>query len=225
MDEELSEILQRMRHVSTSVVGPITFYLGKLKDQDVLVFKSGVGLSRAAMSTSVALTHFKVLGIVNIGTAGGLDDRLNVLDIVVCDRITYHDLDLEAFGTPRRFRSDNPYVFHADGRYLDLFLSHFTEADVQVGPLVSGHQFIHQAPQIQVIQAHFPEAIAVEMEGAAIAHVAHEFKIPFMTLRSISDLVHAPKNELSFDEYLTRASKRSADFVEKFIGLLHAANF
>jgi adenosylhomocysteine nucleosidase len=223
MDEEISVILERMRLVTAQVVGTITFHLGTLNHQDVLVFKSGVGLSMAAMSTSIALTHFKVLGILNIGTAGGLYERLNILDIVVCDRITYHDLDLEAFGTPRRFSPDNPYVFYADARYVDVFLSHFNQDDVKIGPLISGHQFIHQEHQIKTIQTHFPEAIAVEMEGAAIAHVASVFKIPFMTLRSISDLVHAPKNELSFDAYLKRASQRSADYVEKFIGLLHAA--
>lgn len=55
------------------------------------------------------------------------------------------------------------------------------------------------------------------MEGASIAHVCSVFKCPFIVIRSLSDLVRNPKNEMTFDEYLHKASERSAQFCYMFV--------
>ena len=220
MDEEVNALLQLMENVRVELIGNVNFYHGILNSKDVVLFKSGVGLSMAAMSTSICLSHYSIDGVINIGTAGGLKDNQNVLDIVVSDKITYHDFDITPFGNTRDFSSNNRYVFKSDESYIQKFKELERNNNVWIGAIVSGNQFIHSNEQVNTITQYFPEALAVEMEGAAIAHVCNEFKIPFIVIRSISDLVKNPKNEMTFDEYLLKASERSAKFCFEFMSLI-----
>jgi adenosylhomocysteine nucleosidase len=219
MDEEVNAIKSLMVNIQIENIGPIVFYHGRLNDKEIILFKSGIGLSMASMSTSLCLSHYKIDGVINIGTAGGLKDNQNVLDIVVSDKITYHDFDITPFGNTRDFSSNNRYVFTSDSNYIDLFKSLNHKHPVWIGPMVSGNQFIHSEEQIDTIVKFFPEALAVEMEGAAIAHVCNTFNCPFIVIRSISDLVRNPKNNMTFNEYLLKASERSAQFCFDFVKL------
>ena len=85
MDEEVSALRHRMKDVELKSIGPVDFMFGKLSNKEVVLFKSGIGLSMAAMSTSICLSHFEIDAVINIGTAGGLKPEQNVLDIVVSD--------------------------------------------------------------------------------------------------------------------------------------------
>ncbi len=220
MDEEVSALLNLMDNVRVESIGNVNFYHGTLNSKEVVLFKSGIGLSMAAMSTSICLSHYSIEGVINIGTAGGLKDNQQVLDIVVSDKITYHDFDITPFGNTRDFSNKNRYVFNSNEIFVEKFKSLNKDERVWIGPLVSGNQFIYNDEQINTITKHFPEALAVEMEGAAIAHVCSEFKCPFIVIRSISDLVRNPKNEMTFDEYLHKASERSAKFCFNFMTLI-----
>lgn len=220
MDEEVNALLELMTETHTENIGTVCFYRGQLNQKEVVLFKSGVGLSMAAMSTGICLSHYPITAVINIGTAGGLKENQNVLDIVVSDRITYHDFDISAFGNPRDFSDKNRYVFKSDTKLIDAFKSLKHKDRIWIGPIVSGNQFIHSENQIHTIQSFYPEALATEMEGASIAHICSEFKVPFIVIRSISDLVLNPKNEMTFDEYLLKASARSAQFCFEFVNTL-----
>jgi adenosylhomocysteine nucleosidase len=219
MDEEVNAILLKMENTRNESIGPVNFYHGTLNNKEVILFKSGIGLSMASMSTSLCLSHYDIHGVINIGTAGGLKENQNVLDIVVSDKITYHDFDITPFGNSRDFSSKNRYVFSSSTDYVNLFKTLLHKHPVWIGPMVSGNQFIHSEEQIATITNYFPEALAVEMEGAAIAHVCNAFDCPFIVIRSISDLVKNPKNNMTFDEYLLKASERSAQFCFDFVKL------
>lgn len=217
MDEEVAALLHRMQDVEVKSIGPVDFSFGKLGNKEVVLFKSGIGLSMAAMSTSICLSHFKVDALVNIGTAGGLKEYQNVLDIVVSDKITYHDFDITPFGNERNFTSRNRYVFNSDVHMIEIFKQLNFNHAVWIGPIVSGNQFIHSNEQLEVIERFYPEAIAAEMEGASIAHVCASFACPFIVIRSLSDIARQAQNNLTFDEYLHQASERSASFTEEFV--------
>lgn len=220
MDEEVNAIKKLMVDTRIERIGPLDFIHGKLNEREVVLFKSGIGLSMASMSTSLCLSHYQITGVINIGTAGGLKDNQNVLDIIVSDKITYHDFDITPFGNSRDFTSNNRYVFNSDAYFIERFKCIEQKHPIWIGPIVSGNQFIHSDEQIDVITKHFPEALAVEMEAAAIAHVSTSFECPFIVIRSISDLVKNPKNNMTFDEYLIKASERSAQFCFKFVSLI-----
>jgi adenosylhomocysteine nucleosidase len=54
--------------------------------------------------------------------------------------------------------------------------------------------------------------IAVEMEGAAIAQTAYLMGIPFLVIRSLSDIA-GKTSTVSFQAYLEKAAKNSAQLV------------
>lgn len=223
MSEEVRAVTQRLSETKIMTIAGHDFWLGRLSEHDVVVFQSGIGLVMAAMSLTLASQHFPLTAVLNIGTAGGLHPSLQVLDVIVADKITYHDFDISVFGNPRSFGPENRYVFTADPYLLNALRQAITHDRVTIGALVSGNQFISNQVQVDEIMRHYPQALAVEMEGAAIAHVAKELNLPWLIVRSVSDLVIHPHNEMTFDEYLAKASDRSAAMVEQVLKVIKKA--
>jgi len=71
---------------------------------------------------------------------------------------------------------------------------------VHRGLIISGDQFVASAAGVKVLREALPDALAVEMEGAAIAQVCHEYGVPCAVVRTISDTAddHAPASFVSF---------------------------
>ena len=55
------------------------------------------------------------------------------------------------------------------------------------GLVVSGDRFVATAAESRALQAALPDALAVEMEGAAFAQVCHDYGMPFAAVRTVSD--------------------------------------
>ena len=58
---------------------------------------------------------------------------------------------------------------------------------VHRGLIASGDRFVATSAESAALRAALPEALAVEMEGAAVAQVCRDFNVPFAALRTISD--------------------------------------
>jgi adenosylhomocysteine nucleosidase len=220
MDEEVNALLVYLKDKKTSTLHHLDFHQGTLNGKEVVIFRSGIGLVLAAMTLTICFENFKITHLINIGTAGGLNHKQKVLDMVIPDRLTYHDFDITSFGNERNFGPRNRFIYEADKVMLESFRSLITQERVWYGPLVSGNQFISTQSQLDDIKAHYPEAEACEMEGTALANVASEYKIPFIIIRSLSDIVLHPDNSMTFNEYLLKASARSARLCFEFCGTL-----
>ena len=85
---------------------------------------------------------------------------------------------------------------------------------ILVGTIASGDIFCTDIKMKEKISNKF-EADAIEMEGAAIAQVCKLDDIPFIVIRGISDSPNG-NNEITFEQYLEKASKRCAQIIEKF---------
>ena len=53
--------------------------------------------------------------------------------------------------------------------------------------MLSGDRFVATAAESEALQRELPDALAVEMEGAAVAQVCHDCDVPFAVVRTISD--------------------------------------
>ena len=219
MQEEVNEITALMENKETKTIHSVVFATGLLNQVPVVVLLSGIGKAAAAMTTAMCLENFNVEGIVNIGTAGGLKEQQEVLDVVVSSKVTYHDLDLTVFGYPQSF-SNQRFVYEADARYIEAFKTVIGKSRHWIGPVVSGDQFISRREQVDLILKNYPEAICAEMEGAAVAQVAAGYHIPFVILRSLSDITVRNENHITFEEYLIKASQRSARWCYNVLPLL-----
>ena len=88
--------------------------------------------------------------------------------------------------------------------------------DSKIGLIATGDSFIAGQDKIDAIKGHFPEVLAVEMEGAAIAQAAHSVKKPFIVIRAMSDTAAHDAN-ITFDEFIIQAGKQSAAILVEFL--------
>ena len=87
------------------------------------------------------------------------------------------------------------------------------------GSGVSGAAFIDNAAFREHIFAAF-EARVVDMESAAIAHVAYANQVPFIAFRSLSDLAGGGEGVNEIDIFLDLAAANSAAAVKAFLAAL-----
>lgn len=222
MQPEVDELLKLCQNVESRMIHGTQFYTGRCNSTDVVVALSGVAKVAAAMTTTCLFENFDIAGVINIGTAGGLKSDQEVLDVVVSTEVAHHDVDITAFGIKRGFGERFSYI--ADPAFVKVISTMVNEGDhrVWIGPMVSGDQFIHRPEQVSNILADFASANCVEMEAAAIAQVCQHYKVPFVVIRSLSDITVRDDNHLSFEEYLSVAAKRSATWVYRAIDAIAA---
>jgi adenosylhomocysteine nucleosidase len=212
MHEELHALLAGLEPHSAKA-GPRTiagrhFHLGSMHGQPVVLVLSGIGKVAAATTAALLVHEFDVSALVFTGVAGGLADGVRVGDIVVATEALQHDMD----ASPLFARYEVPLTgrarFDADP-LLSASLAASAQrcmaaADVAIGSghlaafgiasprvhqglIVSGDRFVSTATESRALAAALPDALAVEMEGAAVAQVCADFARPFAVLRTISD--------------------------------------
>lgn len=217
MEEEVTLLRDKIDNRQTLTIGGSEIYTGQLQGIDVALLKSGIGKVAAAMGATLLMEHCKPDVIINTGSAGGLASTLKVGDIVVSDETRYHDADVTAFGyeygqlpgCPAGFKADDKLIAAAETCIKALNLNAVR------GLIVSGDAFINGSIGLQK-SATTSRAVAVEMEATAIAHVCHNYGVPFVVVRAISDVADQ-QSHLSFDEFLAVAAKQSTLMVENLV--------
>lgn len=218
MEQEVTILRERIENLSTFTRAACEIYSGSLNGVEVALLKSGIGKVSAAMGTTLLLEHPRPDMIINTGSAGGLAPTLNVGDIVVSSEARYHDADITAFGYEAGQMAGCPAAFPADGSLIALAERAIVSLQLNAvqGLIVSGDAFINGAEPLARIRRTFPQAVAVEMEATAIAHVCHQFAVPFVVVRAISDVADKASH-LSFDEFLAVAAQQSSRMVDAML--------
>jgi len=221
MEQEVAILRDLIDDRTTWQKAGCEIYSGRLHGIDVVLLKSGIGKVSAALGTTLLLDHYQPDFIINTGSDGGLGESMQVGDIVVSTEVRYHDVDVTAFGYVPGQMAQCPAAFTADASLVALAEKCISRLDLRAvrGLVVSGDAFINGAESLKRIRATFPQAIAVEMEATAIAHVCHQFLVPFVVVRAISDVADQASH-ISFDEFLAVAAKQSSHLVETMIGAL-----
>ena len=208
MHQELAAVLERMPDEQRLVVAGRDFWVGQWHGRDVIAVLSRVGKVAAAITATVLVERFGVGQIVFTGAAGGLGRDVRVGDVVVADGFMQHDMDASPlfprFEVPlygrARFDTDRTLSRRLAGAAQAVLsnprqtlgadaVAEFALHDPRVhsGLVISGDRFISTTQDSSALRAALPEALAVEMEGAAVAQVCHDYGLPFAALRTISD--------------------------------------
>lgn len=235
LHDELASVLALMPDEHKQVVGGRAFWVGHLHGYNVVAVLSGIGKVAAATTATLLIQHFGVGRIVFTGVAGGLAAGVNVGDVVLARQFLQHDMDAsplfprhEVPGYGRaRFEADaalTDALGLACGRMLHTLL-HRLGADtiatfglqaprLHQGLLISGDRFVAATAESQALQRALPEALAVEMEGAAFAQVCHDFGVPLAVVRTISDRADDAAH-VDFPRFLREvASRYSSAMIE-----------
>lgn len=215
MKAEVEACLPYMQDVAQVEKQGVSFWTGKLSQKDVVLMLSGVGKGNAAMSTTILMTQFHPSHILNIGTAGGLCKEQEVLDLVVSTQVVQHDFDTSMLDGEEGIG----LYYEADASLVKACERVFAQAKERfhIGLVASGDQFIAEESKLKGLLEKFPTAQCAEMEAGAIAQVAYHFNIPFVVVRSLSDVAWKEKSHLDFCEYVHMASARSATLCEAVV--------
>jgi adenosylhomocysteine nucleosidase len=191
MPEEVSQLIEQMQDVKKNTIAGMDFYDGILWDKKAVVVKSGIGKVNMAACTQILASTYQVDALINTGVAGGLYGPINIGDIVLSSDTLQHDMDATGFGydlgvIPQMEQS----VFYGDQLLIEKAKEACEEVNpeisVYVGRVVSGDQFISSDEKKKFLIEQF-NGYCAEMEGAAMAQVAHLNQIPFVIIRAISD--------------------------------------
>ncbi|OKL38179.1 5'-methylthioadenosine/S-adenosylhomocysteine nucleosidase [Domibacillus mangrovi] len=217
MEEEVLILRKAMENKEVKTIAGSEYTTGTLCGVDVILLRSGIGKVNAAMTTSVLIHEFQPDIIINTGSAGGLSPELQVGDIVISSEVRYHDVDVTAFGYEYGQVPQLPAAFIADARLIQIAAA-CAEVDQNVktvkGLIATGDSFMNDPVRVQAIAEKFMNLQAVEMEAAAIAQVAHQFNVPFVIIRALSDIA-GKESDISFEQFLPKAGLHSANLVMK----------
>lgn len=223
MDEEVSILKAKLTNMETTIIAGCEFYQGELNGKQVVLTKSGIGKVAASVATTLLLEKFNPDRIINTGSAGGYDTQLNVGDIVISTEVRFHDVDLTAFGYEIGQMAQLPAAFEANKDLIEVAQDAAQSIEglkIIQGLICTGDIFMADPVKAEVARNNFPTMAACEMEAAAIAQVCHQFEIPFVIIRSLSDIA-GKKSELSFEEYLPTAAKNASILVEAIVNRLN----
>ncbi len=208
MHEELGALLALMPDEQRVRVAGRDFWAGHLHGRPVVAVLSRIGKVAAAITATVLLERFGVRAIVFTGVAGGLAPGVNVGDVVVATQLLQHDLDASPIFPKYEVPLMGLSRFAADAAIGDALAAVARETlrdpvalvgqeavaefglhspKVHRGLLVSGDRFVSTTAESEALQRALPDALAVEMEGAPVAQVCHDYGVPFAAMRTISD--------------------------------------
>lgn len=181
---------------------------GRLGVNTVVLSRCGIGKVNAAVGTIGLIERERPDCIVSSGVAGGIDRGLDVMDIVVAEQTTYHDVWC-GDGNEKGQVQGLPPRFDSDARLCAAAMAGTTK-NVKRGLTCTGDQFITSKEALAKIKLDFPDALAVDMESAAIAQVCYLKGVPFMSVRIVSDTPGAtPDHFAQYKDFWKELSERS----------------
>lgn len=218
MEEEVKILRDAMTNKKVETIANSEFISGTLNGKEVILLRSGIGKVNAAMTTSILIQTYQPDYIINTGSAGGLNPELQVGDVVISTEVRHHDVDVTAFGYEYGQVPQLPPAFKANQKLAEIAWKSSQELNVQTvkGLIATGDSFMNDPVRVEAIKDKFNDLQAVEMEAAAIAQVAYQFGVPFVIIRSLSDIA-GKESDISFEQYLDQAAKNSADLVMKMV--------
>lgn len=217
MDKEMALLQPLIADATSTSVNGFDFISGTIGAHTVVACKCGIGKVNAATGALTLIENFHPALVINTGVAGGTgagSDPAGVLDVVLGTEIAYHDVWCgpgtergHVPGCPARFTCPLPADIRA-------------ALGAKEGLIASGDIFVDDPADLKRILALYPEAKAVDMESAAIAHVCHLKDVPFVCLRVVSDTPGDGGNAAAYDAFWTDAPKRTFASVEKLLDIL-----
>ena len=235
MQEEFDLLLSEVKNPRTTSLGMREYIEGTLYGKDVVLVFSQWGKTASASTTANLINVFKIDQLIFTGVAGGLADTAKIGDIVIARRLLQHDVDASPFMRRYYVPLVGAYGIATDEKlsdelacaaqdFVDNISRYISDEDraefslsnvlVHRKNIATGDQFIKSSDVRNRIMEDLPDMYAVEMEGAAVAQVCWEHKIPFAVMRTISDTAneHSP---MDYPKFLHRVASIYSLYIMK----------
>lgn len=221
MDKEFAELQTLLDNRRNECHDHKDFVTGTIGNAEIVMQKCGIGKVNSAIGAVEMIDCYRPELVISTGCAGGADQKLNPLDVVVASECVYHDVycgDNASFGQvlglPARYKAPEWLVEKA------LQVAMPEGQKLVSGLTVSGDWFVDSREKMQLILDHFPEATAVDMESCSIAQTCHIYNTPFVSLRVISDVPLKDTKASQYFDFWNRAAQGSFEVTRQFIKLI-----
>lgn len=205
------------------------FWQGELHGQSVVLALSRIGKVAAATTATTLIEAFGAQRLVFTGVAGGIGPGVQVGDVVVADGFVQHDMDASPLFPRYQIPLYGRERFASDGALAEALLVATRAglsrlalpATVHHGLIASGDRFVSAAQEARQLHAALSAAghppLAVEMEGAAVAQVCHDYGIPYAAVRTISDRADDTAH-VDFPKFVNEVASRYAlAIIDEFV--------
>mgnify|MGYP000873044748 CR=1 FL=1 len=219
--EEQHGLIERVHHPREVRRAGRSFWLGELHGQPVVLGLSRIGKVAAATTATTVIEAFGARRLVFTGVAGGVGPGVRVGDVVVADAFVQHDMDASPLFPRYQVPLYDSTRFACDRALSNALLAASRTglqrlgltAAIHHGLIASGDRFICAASQARELHlalgaaGHAP--LAVEMEGAAVAQVCHDYGVAFAATRTISDRADDSAH-VAFPKFISEVASRYA---------------
>lgn len=221
MDVEVNGLISHLENKTLKKISGINFYSGDLCGTEVVIAKCGVGKVNAAICAQTMILTYNPDIVINTGVAGSLNPEIGICDVAVAIDVVQHDMDTSPLGEPLGFIGGIDMVkipcdIVAAQQLFNCAVN--LGCNSKLGTIASGDQFLNSDDVKKRIVDNFG-AIAGEMEGASIGHVAYANGTPFAVLRVISDNA-SEESDMDFPQFCRIAAEKSINICKEF-----AANY
>lgn len=216
MESELQMLLPLVEDMKETTVNGYLIRRGRMGDNEVAIMQTGIGKVNAAVGAISLIDSFGPDLVVNTGIAGGTGQRADILDVVIADRIGYHDVYCGP-GNARGQVQGLPELFPCLGDKLVNLGAVSGNPAVKRGLIASGDLFVSTPEELKAVLAVRPEAIAVDMESGAIAQVCCLRNVPFLAIRVVSDTPGVENHHAQYSEFFTIAPRSTFEVVRALL--------
>ncbi len=213
LDIELKYFREQFDSIKVEKFNQYEIHISEFEDKTIINCVCGIGKVNAAALTQRIIDKYNPDLVINSGVCGGLDKSLSFDEVILADKLEYHDTNID-------FLNDNiPYttVFESDKQILSKLDKIMTEEGLKhrIGLIVTGDQFINTTQKQEELFEKF-SALGTEMEGCAIAHTCYLNDVKFLVIRSLSDFAD-DNADSEFENNLEEKTKKAAHSVVTLI--------
>lgn len=219
MEIEAAYYRDNFHSENKEMFGSTEFEHFSVNGNDIYLGLSGIGKVQAAMNLSSLLSNVDIDMIFMTGSAGSLNKDVHKEDLILPSSFTYHDAHNTKAGNYVEGQiPQEPAQFKLDSPERAKFAKYLQDkgVDYKEGLIVTGDSFIASEKQKEAIKKNFPDALGVEMEGAAFAQVAYHFDKPLIAMRAISDNGDENADE-DFDTFVKKVGAKAAKLICEYV--------
>ncbi len=214
MDKEMSLLRNIIDNAVEEHLGPKTFIIGNVGDVRVVAMQCGIGKVNAAIGGTLLISRYSPDAVINTGVAGAGDNQVSVGDVVVGERVAYHDVWC---GPESEFNAVQGLPLYYAGS--TLLINALPESErIRCGLICSGDWFVDTMERVLDIKKIYPEVLAVDMESGSLAQTCHVLGVPFLSMRVISDSPMASHdNTADYTTFWDDAPRHTFDVVRAML--------
>lgn len=208
MDEEVQALLNHLDDYQNISLDDDIGYRFSLKNETYILIKGYIGKSNTAFLLGKLSKMLNIKRVFNIGTSGGVNKSLKINDVVIATKVAYYDVDVTFFNYKKGQIPGFPLFFDCD---VDFFKNKTlsNKFSIKEGIILSGDYFVTKE-NISSLGIDTSSCLCVEMEAAAVGHICHRLNIPFVIIRSLSDLVFKSIDLENHDNDIETSSTNAA---------------